>query len=728
MSLKPKIGSGKRLRRANRAVREGRDLEALCHYESALQETPNLSSFILPDMEKLCRRIVADSKAQPSLLDIDHKASLNILFVLHSVIDSNSGYHIQLHARRLSALGMDCLCLVAMETHGGSEEALSDLLKESEATQIDGLRCLSHERGMDTDFADVFQNGHGPDLVYAWTPRENVRRVVEAVRYKNPCPLVIHLEDNEEYLTETTLGAPFGKLRERGIEELDQITPNHVYHPIRGPEFLEEASGLTSCIDTLDSMNPGMLPNLVIGSPVDRSLFYPRPRNEGFRERLGIAADEVVLAYTGNTHQANVSEVSELYQAVGLLNDAGIPTHLLRTGEDIVTCEHIRKAGSRVHHLGWMARDEIPEVLAAADILVQPGSSGEMNDKRFPSKLPEYFAMGLPVILPAANIGSTKFQTETQWIVDDADAGSIAQAVRDIRAARPASVPPRIGTDPARNTLAVYLAGVTQKKRREPNEFSLSGRSAYSRISGIMSPRLLSFKKRHTGERCVLVANGPSLNEMDLSFLADEITIGMNKIFLGFELFGFHPKYYLAVNEKVVAQAAAEIQAMTSMKFISRAAAKDHVFEDAFTHYITTHPYCLDAAGEAKPFFSRDIARDGVNEGWTVTHVALQFAYYLGFTEVVIIGLDHRFSFEGGPNEAQVLEGADPNHFCSNYFGGGHSWDTPDLAKSEAAYKIARDTYEAAGRRILDATVDGACTVFEKVDYRMIFAKNILRK
>lgn len=45
------------------------------------------------------------------------------------------------------------------------------------------------------------------------------------------------------------------------------------------------------------------------------------------------------------------------------------------------------------------------------------------------------------------------------------------------------------------------------------------------------------------GERCILVANSPSLNRMDFSFLRRETVIGMNKMFSGFRKFPFCPRY-----------------------------------------------------------------------------------------------------------------------------------------------------------------------------------------
>jgi len=215
-------------------------------------------------------------------------------------------------------------------------------------------------------------------------------------------------------------------------------------------------------------------------------------------------------------------------------------------------------------------------------------------------------------------------------------------------------------------------------------------------------------RNRHAGERCVVVANGPSLNMMDLSFLRQETVIGMNKIFLGFRKFHFYPRYYVAVNAKVLEQSAEEIKGLNCVKFIGSRAG-ELIAEDALTYRINT----------ARPphRFCRDIS-EGVHEGWTVTYAALQVAHYLGFRVVIVIGMDHRFVYTGGPNQTQRLDGPDPNHFSPDYFGHGQDWQNPDLAHSEESYRIARAEYERDGRRILDATLDGACQVFEKVDYR----------
>ncbi len=223
-------------------------------------------------------------------------------------------------------------------------------------------------------------------------------------------------------------------------------------------------------------------------------------------------------------------------------------------------------------------------------------------------------------------------------------------------------------------------------------------------------PTIARFKNLHAGQRCVIVCNGPSLNAMDLGFLRQEIVLGMNKIHLGLDRFGFYPRYLAVANALVAEQSRAALQAMSCIKFVgARAAAQ--LAQDAFTHH-------LPILGPPT-VFSTDIAR-GVREGGTVTHMALQIAHYMGFAEVVIIGMDHRYAFDGKPHQVRHHDGPDLNHFSPDYFA-GKDWMNPDLARSERSYAEARRVFEAGGRQIIDATVDGACTVFERADYRQIF-------
>ena len=128
----------------------------------------------------------------------------------------------------------------------------------------------------------------------------------------------------------------------------------------------------------------------------------------------------------------------------------------------------------------------------------------------------------------------------------------------------------------------------------------------------------------------------------------------------------------------------------------------------------------LDTDFTGPQVFSGDAA-GRLFEGFTVTFVALQLAFYMGFSKVILIGVDHNFTTQGPANTTITSQGDDPNHFSPDYFGKGFRWQLPDLPGSERAYRLAKQGYETAGRQVVDATVGGKLAVFPKVDYASLF-------
>lgn len=223
--------------------------------------------------------------------------------------------------------------------------------------------------------------------------------------------------------------------------------------------------------------------------------------------------------------------------------------------------------------------------------------------------------------------------------------------------------------------------------------------------------RLARFKDAHKGQRCFIIGNGPSLKQTDLSRLKNEYTFGMNRIYLLFAELGFPTTYYLSVNSLVIEQCAQDIRSLPIPKFLSWRS--HNLIEPAadmmFLHTTYSGPkFAADASGR-------------IWEGATVTYVALQLAYYMGFETVILIGVDHSFSTQGRPNTTIVSQGDDPDHFHAGYFGKGFRWQLPDLETSERAYRMAHQAYQASGRQILDATIGGKLTVYPKVEYGSLF-------
>jgi hypothetical protein len=224
--------------------------------------------------------------------------------------------------------------------------------------------------------------------------------------------------------------------------------------------------------------------------------------------------------------------------------------------------------------------------------------------------------------------------------------------------------------------------------------------------------KLKQFENSHAGQRCFILGNGPSLRQTDLSKLRGEVTFGLNRIYLLFPELGFSTTFLVGCNDLVLEQCAAEIQELSLPRFLTWRSRRWFRPDPGIT-YVDT-----DFTGD-EDFCTR--LTDRIFEGFTVTYVALQLAFHLGFTQVILVGVDHNFVTQGTANQAIISQGDDPNHFAPNYFGKGFIWQLPDLAGSERAYSLARQAYECAGRQVLDATIGGKLTIFPKVDYLSLF-------
>jgi len=345
---------------------------------------------------------------------------MNVLFALHNTLGCNSASHVDGIARVLCEQEFDCLV------------AVPDKLEEASRFAPFPYKIATFNQVLKSQWR--FADGRGPDVFHSWTPRELLRKFHSQLKnIIDEFQTIIHMEDNEEYIAQSQLGE---KVFAQACEgRLFSDYPDGLTHPVLQREFFRSAAGATVLIDKLREHVPLGLPTTTFWPAVDTRIWHQRPRNDALRERLGIRKDEIVLTYHGNTHSANFREVLSLYLAVALLNREGTPTRLVRVGIDHLdrSPEYERWADQFTISLGYIVdRQELSNVLAMADLYVQPGASDSFNDYRFPSKLPEFFAMGRPVILPKSNIGTFTKHLVDAYVLENADGESISTAVKQI--------------------------------------------------------------------------------------------------------------------------------------------------------------------------------------------------------------------------------------------------------------------------------------------------------
>jgi len=198
--------------------------------------------------------------------------------------------------------------------------------------------------------------------------------------------------------------------------------------------------------------------------------------------------------------------------------------------------------------------------------------------------------------------------------------------------------------------------------------------------------RITEFKQKHKGERGFIACNGPSLNDIDMSKLRGEIVFGLNRGYLKKDL----PITYLVTVDDLI-----ENQFREEMESFQCEAKFSHNLKGAYKLQWT----------HDRPRFSPSIAVP-IWQGHSVTNVALQVAFYMGFKEVYIIGMDHFIDYSATEKVGGkfINRGGDLNHFDPNYFSGEVKYNHQNLERVELGYKLAREYYEGSGRKLYNAS------------------------
>jgi hypothetical protein len=222
--------------------------------------------------------------------------------------------------------------------------------------------------------------------------------------------------------------------------------------------------------------------------------------------------------------------------------------------------------------------------------------------------------------------------------------------------------------------------------------------------------KMARLRNSRGGEKAVILCNGPSLLKSDLSQLRHCFTFGLNKINLLFERSDFRPSCIVAVNPLVLEQNAdyfRETPLPLFLDYLARPSIRRR--ENIVYLHTTSHRE-----------FSKDCSMS-VYVGATVTFVALQLAFHMGFREVALIGADHNFAISGPANRTVESGDRDDSHFDPNYFAGGVKWQLPDLFESEVSYTMAKNMFEAHDRAIYNCTEGGQLEIFPRLSLTDFF-------
>lgn len=220
-----------------------------------------------------------------------------------------------------------------------------------------------------------------------------------------------------------------------------------------------------------------------------------------------------------------------------------------------------------------------------------------------------------------------------------------------------------------------------------------------------------SFSQKHRGEKCVIVANGPSLriDDLDRLFDSETITFGMNRIYKLYDRTRWRPTYFIAQDPTIIRSSYREICEYVTESTIFEKSPGESIFDIPNAIYFDVD-YSKSWKGLC-PLFS-DGQQCVLQDGKTVTYSAIQLAVYMGFQDIYLIGCDCNYS--------------KTNEICEASYPDARMYDDKKVGQIPAidyqfeAYKVARNYAEQNGICIKNATRGGMLEVFERISFETI--------
>lgn len=222
--------------------------------------------------------------------------------------------------------------------------------------------------------------------------------------------------------------------------------------------------------------------------------------------------------------------------------------------------------------------------------------------------------------------------------------------------------------------------------------------------------QLRAMKNMHDGDRCFIIGNGPSLKKEDLESLTNEVTFSANSIYKIFDETEWRPTYYICQDVELLQRIFDIVWRIPSKKLFF-----PFLVDVRFPKRkkICRYYELFNPRGCNVPFFSEDIS-DKISNYFTVSYSMIQIAAYMGFKEIYLLGMDHKYSV-ARTSDGKVIHNNVKDHFGDRVLGSEENIPTIDNITN--AFVAAKDYADSNGIKIFNATRGGYLEVFDRVNF-----------
>jgi hypothetical protein len=265
----------------------------------------------------------------------------------------------------------------------------------------------------------------------------------------------------------------------------------------------------------------------------------------------------------------------------------------------------------------------------------------------------------------------------------------------------------------------MYQKWIEYRRLSEYKQKDKAYRESSRQKSSYYKEKLTPFYNIHKGERCFIVATGPSLRIEDLDMLKNEWTFTVNSGFMLYDKTDWRADYYGIVDTRAIDKFrenldSEDVPVFFHSDFDVAYDGKNGVpfpKNDAYNTLSDTFWQRWFPKRYPETAFSGDIT-EVVYTGKSVVYAMLQIAAYMGFEEIYLLGVDCNY--------------AQPKMYNDNaaYVDHKSTWTRERLIRNGndmlPQYEVAKEYAKGHGFRIYNATRGGQLETFPRVELEQV--------
>jgi hypothetical protein len=240
--------------------------------------------------------------------------------------------------------------------------------------------------------------------------------------------------------------------------------------------------------------------------------------------------------------------------------------------------------------------------------------------------------------------------------------------------------------------------------------------------------RLSALKDTHKGERCFVIGNGPSLKVADLDLLKENgiFSFASKRISAIFEHTQWRPDVWGVSDLDFISLYHEEMSELEG--FIKLAPCQSILNLNLPIREAIYYPFIQ--MDRTPCWFNQDVTR-GVHFWGTITCKLINFAVYMGFTEIYLLGVDNSYPVKKDEDGRFTLDPSKDAHFDKNYYKNEKETkkafsNIDDFEKSyqymQQAYKDVKWFCDSLGVKVINATRGGELEIYPRTDFDHIFS------